>query len=126
MAKRIDFWSLLRLTQEYVSQHYAAALIDQSKNPQLKAYIDKFLRDNDFKVDGYTPTQVIDLIYREMCEYSILTPYIGSPDLEEINVNGWDDIALTMLDGSIVKLAEHGGTPQNLSRASFAKVLRSA
>lgn len=113
MAKRIDFWSLLRLTQEYISQHYAAALIDQAKNPQLKAYIDKFLRDNDFKVDGYTPAQVIDLIYREMCEYSILTPYLGSPDLEEINVNGWDDIALTMLDGSIVKLDEHFQSPQH-------------
>ena len=113
MAKRIDFWSLLRLTQEYISRHYAAALIDQEKNPQLKAYIDKYLRDNDYAVDGYTSAQIIDSIYREMCEYSILTPFLGSPDLEEINVNGWDDIALTMLDGSIIKLKEHFQSPQH-------------
>ncbi len=113
MAKRIDFWSLLRQTQEYISRHYAAALIDQEKNPQLKAYIDKYLRDNDYAVDGYTSAQIIDSIYREMCEYSILTPFLGSPELEEINVNGWDDIALTMLDGSIIKLKEHFQSPQH-------------
>ncbi len=113
MAKRIDFWSLLRQTQEYISRHYAAALIDQEKNPQLKAYIDKYLRDNDYAVDGYTSAQIIDSIYREMCEYSILTPFLGSPELEEINVNGWDDIALTYLDGSIVKLKDHFHSPQH-------------
>ena len=47
MAKNIDFYTLLRLTQEYISQHYAAALTDKAKLPQLKAYIDKYLRDND-------------------------------------------------------------------------------
>ena len=57
--------------------------------------------------------QLIDLLYREMAEYSILTPYLGSASLEEININGWDDIALTKLDGSIVKLKEHFHSPQH-------------
>lgn len=48
-----------------------------------------------------------------MAEYSVLTPFLGSPDLEEINVNGWDDIALTYLDGSIVKLKDHFHSPQH-------------
>lgn len=26
MARQIDFWTLLRMTQEYVSSHYAAVL----------------------------------------------------------------------------------------------------
>ena len=50
MAKQIDFWTLLKLTQEYVSQHYAAVLTDKSKLNQLKAYVDKYLRDNDYHV----------------------------------------------------------------------------
>ncbi len=109
----MDFWTLLRLTQEYVSQHYAAALIDREKQGQLRSYIDKYLRDNDCRVEGYTTGELIDRIYCEMAEYSILTPYLGSPSLEEINVNGWDDIALTKLDGSIVKLKEHFHSPQH-------------
>ncbi len=113
MAKRIDFWTLLKLTQEYISQHYAAALIDHEKNSQLRAYIDKYLRDNDYKVEEYTTGELIDRIYCEMAEYSVLTPYLGSPLLEEININGWDDIALTGLDGSITKLTEHFHSPQH-------------
>lgn len=113
MPKQIDFWTLLRLTQEYISQHYAAALIDKEKNSQLKAYIDKYLRDNEYIVDGYTTKELISKIYCEMAEYSVITPYLSSPDLEEININGWDDIALTKLDGSIVKLSEHFNSPQH-------------
>ncbi|MBR6426676.1 MAG: hypothetical protein IKS28_02500 [Clostridia bacterium] len=52
MAKQIDFWTLLKLTQEYVSQHYAAVLTDKSKLNQLKAYVDKYLRDNDYHVEN--------------------------------------------------------------------------
>ncbi len=52
MAKQIDFWTLLKLTQEYVSQHYAAVLTDKNKLGQLKAYVDKYLRDNDYHVEN--------------------------------------------------------------------------
>ena len=111
MAKTIDFWTLLKLTQEYVSQHYAAVLTDKSKLNQLKAYVDKYLRDNDYHVENLTTKELIDKLYREMAEYSVLTPFLGSPELEEINVNGWDDIALTYLDGSIVKTKDHFHSP---------------
>lgn len=113
MAKQVEFWPLLRETQEYISRNYAAALIDTEKNSQLRAYIDKFLRDRDCHVEGYDTKQLIEKLYCEMCEYSVLTPFLGSPELEEINVNGWDDIALTYLDGSIVKLKEHFHSPQH-------------
>lgn len=113
MAKQIDFWPLLRMTQEYISSRYAAVLTDKEKLPQLKAYVDKYLRDNDFKVEGMTTKDLIDRLYCEMAEYSILTPFLGSSNLEEINVNGWDDVALTLVDGSIIKLTEHFHSPQH-------------
>ena len=47
MARQIDFWTLLRMTQEYVSSHYAAVLTDKAKLSQLKAYVDKYLRDKN-------------------------------------------------------------------------------
>ena len=75
MSQVKDFWALLRLTQEFVSQNYAAALTDNNKLPQLKSYIEKYIRDGDYSVDGYSPTQIIDRIFCEMAEYSILTQY---------------------------------------------------
>ena len=71
MAKQIDFWTLLKLTQEYVSQHYAAVLTDKNKLGQLKAYVDKYLRDNDYHVENLTTKELIDKLYCEMAEYSV-------------------------------------------------------
>ena len=48
-----------------------------------------------------------------MAEYSILTKHLADPDLEEININGWDDVALTHLDGRIEKAEEHFFSPQH-------------
>jgi pilus assembly protein CpaF len=107
MGKKIDFITLTGMVQEYISANYAAALTDQTKLPQLRSYIEKYLRDQDYTVDDRSLRQLTDDLYSEMAEYSILTPYLGSPLLEEININSWDDIALTYLDGSIVKLKEN-------------------
>jgi len=113
MIQVMEFWPLLRLVQEYISQTYAAALTDKEKLSQLKSYIEKYLRDKEYEVDGVSTQGLIDKLYCEMVEYSILTPFLGSPDLEEINVNSWNDIALTYLDGSIVKTKEHFHSPQH-------------
>lgn len=113
MSQSIDFITLLRLVQEHVSTHYSAALTDKAKLPQLKSYIEKYLRDKDYTVDNRSLQQLTDDLYSEMAEYSILTPYLGSPLLEEININSWNDVALTYLDGSIKKIKEHFFSPQH-------------
>ena len=92
MSRCVEFWPLLRLTQEYISENYAAALTDKEKLSQLKAYIEQFLRDNEYEVDRLTLSELTDKLYGEMAGYSVLTPYLGSPLLEEIDINAWNDI----------------------------------
>lgn len=111
--KSIDFWTLLHLTQNYISAHYSKVLTDKKRLSQLKSYIEKYLRDGKYNVKDYSFNQLIDRLYSEMAEYSILTQYLGSPELEEINVNAWNDIALTYIDGSIIKAKECFHSPQH-------------
>lgn len=106
-----DLWEALRLTQQHISQYYAAALTDDSKREDLKSYIEKFILDHGYLVAGYSDEQLIDRLYSEMVEYSVLTPFLGSPDIDEININSWDDIALTYSDGHMEKLKEHFHSP---------------
>lgn len=113
MVQTMEFWPLLILVQEYISQTYAAALTDKEKLSQLKSYIEKYLRDKEYEVDGLPTQRLIDKLFCEMAQYSILTQFLGSPDLEEINVNSWKDIALTYLDGGVVKTKEHFHSPQH-------------
>lgn len=113
MSQSIAFVPLLQSVQEYISQNYAAALSDNAKFPQLKPYIEKHLRDKGYTVGGLSFKELTDKLYCEMAEYSILTKYLGRDEIEEINVNGWDDIAITYVDGHIEKSAEHFYSPQH-------------
>ncbi len=105
----ISFWNLLNITQEYITVNYAALLTEKEKLPLLKSYIEKFLRDKGYTADD----ELIDRIYSEMAEYSILTKYLGADNLEEININAWNDIALTYTDGKIIKLDEGFRSPMH-------------
>ena len=110
---RIELYDLLAKTQEYIAKYYATALTDEQKHDQLKAYIEKYILDGGFLVHGFTEEELINRLYAEMVEYSILTPFLGSPDIDEININAWDDIALTYSDGRMEKLEEHFCSPQH-------------
>ena len=107
----MELYDLLNQTQRYISEHYSAALIDKSKGTELKAYIGKYLYDTRYTVSGYDRNSLIERLYCEMAEYSILTKYLKDPDVEEININGWDDVAITHLDGHIEKLKEYFFNP---------------
>ena len=104
--KPIELEVLLNMTQQYISTHYASSLIDRTKNNELKSYIAKYLYDTGYVVEGYDRETLIRRLFLEMSAYSILSPYLSDPDIEEININGWDDVALTHLDGKIEKLKE--------------------
>jgi pilus assembly protein CpaF len=108
---QIELASLVSLTQSHIAKNYATALIDKSKTAELKAYIGKYLYDTGYSVAGYDTKSLVERLFIEMAEYSILTKYLSDPDLEEININGWDDVALTHLDGRIEKAVEHFFSP---------------
>lgn len=110
---RIELYDLLAKTQEYIAKYYATALTDEQKHDQLKAYIEKYILDGGFLVHGFTEEELIDRLYAEMVEYSILTPFLVSPDIDEININAWDDITLAHSDGKMEKLEEHFRSPQH-------------
>ncbi len=113
MSHNDSFVSVLSAVQEFISRNYAASLTDPSKYPQLKPYIEKYLRDNSITVEGLTGKELVDKLYCEMAEYSILTKYLGRDEIEEINVNAWNDIAITYTDGHIEKAQEYFFSPQH-------------
>lgn len=107
----IEFVPLLNLVQQYISGRYSAALTEEDKQNQLRSYIEKYLRDTEYTVEKLSMAQLTDKLYSEMAEYSVLTPFLGKDNIEEINVNAWNDIAVTYTNGKIVKLKERFFSP---------------
>lgn len=106
MTGYYDLLSALKMTQEYISRYYSQVLVDQSAERFLRSYVEKYIRDYDVKVFGFSRPQLADRIVNEMSGYSILTDLLKSDMLEEININSWDDIAVTYRDGHVEKIED--------------------
>lgn len=116
---------VLAAAQEYFSKKYYTLLAegDEQKKLRLKPYLDKYLyeagyRDGD--IDALTAEAVSELLYRDMAQYGILTNYLNREDLEEININSWDDVCLTYMDGRLEKC---GGFPSPENAVNIVKRL---
>ena len=106
-----EFSELLQSTQRHISAVYSGA-VNGNKKEQLRAYIEQYLRQSGY-TDETELKALTDRLYSEMAEYSVLTEYLGRKDIEEINVNGWDDIAVTYRNGITEKADEHFLSPRH-------------
>lgn len=114
MSKYMDFTEVLRRVQEHISKNYAILITDDGvaeSKIKLKSYIKKYIEENQLKVDGYNNSSLIDRLYMEMAEFSFLTQYLERDDIEEINVNSFNDIKVTYSSGEIKPADEQFNSP---------------
>lgn len=109
------FADVLHEVQEYISGKYATLI---SRNPheqkqQITAYITKYLTDYGLGVEGMGFDALVERIYSEMAEFSFLTEYLFSNNVEEININAWNDIKVNYADGRIVPAREKFNSPSH-------------
>lgn len=98
-----DLATLLKAAQEYITSHFSIIFTSDADPEILKNRISKFVRDSGAQIPNMTNEQITLRLYEEMAQFGKLTHYLDRPDLEEININGWDDVALTFSDGHIEK-----------------------
>ena len=110
-----EFTTIVREVQEFISSKYSTLIssdIEEQKE-QVKMFITKYLQDNLIAVEGLEFGELVEKLYSEMAEFSVLTPYLFASGIEEININSWDDISITQSDGKIYKSPETFESPQH-------------
>ncbi len=115
-AEGQSFETVLHEVQEYISSRYAALVSDENSGDgkaQVKRYIGKYLMDHRIAVKSMKNGELIDALYSDMAEYGFLTKYIYSMDIEEIDINAWNDIELQCGNGTTRKLEEHFDSPEH-------------
>lgn len=109
--KYLSFDKLYAEVQGFISENYSSLLMDTNDSgkqsalkEQIKNIISKYLRDNKLGVKGYSSSVLVQKIYSEMAQLSILTPLLDESrtDIEEININRWDDIKIHYDTGEIL------------------------
>jgi len=104
--KSISYETFLKYAQEHIAKKYAAVLADEDKYEDLKAYIEHFYIQNNYNIEVMDNTdELYERMFNDMAGYSVLTNYLNGSrnDLEEINLNSWEDIALHNDKGNIIK-----------------------
>lgn len=101
------FYDVLKNVQEYITKNYSIALKDNEENAELiKSYIQKYIDERKIKVKDIEQNELCDLLYGEMTGFSFLTKYLSRDDVEEININQWNDVKITYADGDILPCKE--------------------
>ena len=113
---RRNFAEILKEVQAYLAKEYSELVLDngsEEARQQIRRFAGKYIQDQRIAVDGLTTRQLIDEIYSEMAEFGFLTKYIYSKDIEEIDVNAWDDVEVQYAGGVTRKLDEHFDSPEH-------------
>lgn len=101
--KTVSFPLAYSLTQKYLSEKYTDLLSgDTEKNKnQLRTYTQQFILEQGLEVNGFTSANLVDKLIDELTGYSFLSSYLDFriPNVEEININSWDDVKITYSNG---------------------------
>ncbi len=108
-----DFPEVLKEVQEYIAKNYAKILKEKPEENRelLKSYIKQYVDRQRIEVEDTDTERLIELLYGEMTGYSFLSLYLHRDDIEEINVNSWDDVKITYSNGETVTAKEKFNSP---------------
>ncbi len=107
----LSFENLLVNVQSYMSTKYAVELYDSEQRAAMKKLIEQYMKDNNYYVPHMTLSEVSEALYVEMAEYSFLTKWLKRTDIEEININAWNDVQIIPAHGKPFKSEEHFKSP---------------
>lgn len=103
--EKCNFKDVLEEVQNFMANKYSSLLSDkqdtQDKSIQIKSYIKQFLISRKIEVDNLSQDELVNKLYRDMAEYSFLTDYLKRTDIEEININAWNDIKILYSNGEV-------------------------
>lgn len=106
----LNFEETLEKTQEYISGIFSADTTPDRES--IANHIRHFLLSNQMATEE-TVENLCNRLLDEMQGFSVLTPLLEREDVEEINVNRWDDIKVTYTNGRTEQTADHFLSPSH-------------
>ena len=106
----LNFEETLERVQEYISGIFSADTTPDRES--IANHVHHFLLTNQMATEE-TVENLCNRLLDEMQGFSVLTPLLAREDVEEINVNGWDDIKVTYTNGRTEQTADHFLSPSH-------------
>ncbi|SES65257.1 CpaF/VirB11 family protein [[Clostridium] polysaccharolyticum] len=119
--KQMDFQKLFTRVQKHMSKKcaYLIDTLEKDKHnlnatEQMENYIRNYLLDRKIIAKGLSLDETVRKLIAELTQFSILNEYLDPKrnDIEEININSWQDVKVHFSDGTI-KSVQHFNSPKH-------------
>ena len=104
-------------TQRFFTEHHAAKLASDDTTGKmddlLKELIMQYLVKRNYSVKGLSIQELCEKLYDDMAGYSFLRRWIYMPEVEEVNINAYNDIEVIMSGGRSIKIPDKFASPQH-------------
>ena len=110
---------ILEDIQRYFSENHASTIAGagdgdtQRASSVLKELMVQYLVRRRISLQGFTTEELCAKLYEDMAGYSFLKKWIYAPDVEEVNINAYNDIEVIMNSGRSIKIPERFSSPQH-------------
>ncbi|MBO4229503.1 MAG: CpaF family protein [Clostridia bacterium] len=100
--------------QSWLVENHAAeiAKTGSDRKQVLLDLIRNYLSDRQITVSGFSTEALIGKLYEYMAGYAFLRKYLSDPDVEEIDINAWDDVEVIYSGEHPKKVRESFSSPE--------------
>ncbi|MCQ2770639.1 MAG: CpaF/VirB11 family protein [Clostridia bacterium] len=96
----MNYDEILRDVQKELIKTHSEYLDDEKSIDEVKSYIFRYIKEHGLENEK---DKLSKFLICELCGYGVIDEYFASCDIEEININSWEDVAITYKDGKILK-----------------------
>lgn len=76
---------------------------EEERKEKVMAFIVKQIKDKNINYPDLSELKLAEKLYNDIEQYSILTEYLIDDNVEGFNINSWEDIRVTYVDGHEIK-----------------------
>lgn len=109
------YWTVLQSVRGYIISRFPdilgnndndSTVVSDAKKEKLKNMISRYISTEKLSVGLFSDAELVTRLYNDLAEYSVLTDYIKDEnnEIEEINVNAWNDIEVRYSNGESKKV----------------------
>ena len=116
-SDKINYEQILEDVQRYFTENHATKLAGDDKQEKadevLKGLVTQYLVKRKYAVENLSTDELCEKLYEDMAGYSFLKKWIYKPDVEEVNINAFNDIEVIMSSGRSIKIPDKFNSPQH-------------
>lgn len=115
ITEGLTYEALWEEVQKYCTEQHTSTLTAETDKDKarilLMEIIENYLVKRKYVLEGFTTPELVERLYEDMAGISFLKQWIYNPEVEEVNINRWDDIEVILSGGRSIKIPEKFQNP---------------